>query len=122
MSIVITVDTSQFDAMQESVQSAISNLGEGLKEAVDAIVMPDLLMLSQTLYNVITGEYSTGWYDVQIDDMSVMVDCLAPYAQILETGSVRMEGRAVLEQATEDTVNDLAGYVQSWIMSQVGIS
>lgn len=121
MSMTITVDTSQFDSTMSTVQDALSNIGEGLKEAVDAIVMPDLLMLSQTLYNVQTGAYSTGWYDVQLDSDSVMIDNLTMYAQALETGNSRgLVGRNVLQQALADTTDDLAGSVETWLMSQIG--
>ena len=127
MSVAISVDASRVRFMLDQLKDSVSNVEQGLLEAVDNTVIPDLYANSTTVWNVRTGLYSSSWYS-QIAGMgAVKVGNDAGYSAPLEWGwNVRggayfITSPGVLYPTVYSNLELIAGELIAWIQRQIAV-
>src|SRR5712691_7443058 len=111
----------------DALDQALQNPADGIEAAVEEVVMPDLQLLSTTLWNVRTGAYSSSWEENPLDQFSVMVGSVdVEYASPLEfgwttQGGTFITGGAILEQALPGNVAGIAEVFLEWLKVQAGL-
>ena len=125
-SIVVVVDTSQADALLSQIQETTDNLGEGLLQAVEQAFIPDVEMLSQTIYAVRTGQYYSSWVAEAVGGNMVVVTNTAeslsdgyPYSLSLEYGWKSHPGGYVGTTAAEGSAEGIGQALLDWVMEQL---
>ena len=131
MSFTITVDATQAEALLSQMDETTSDLSEGLLAGVESALMPDLELLSSTLWNVETGQYMSSWEASAIStDMVEVVNTAEamtdgfPYSLSLEYGWTGVHGDVhaggyVAEQAADDSASAIGEALLDWVMSQL---
>lgn len=129
MSYSITIDTSQVQTMFNGLNNATEDMTEGMLAAVNETLVPDLAMLSSSIWNVETGQYSEGWVAAGMGNSMVQVTNTAtslsdgyPYAVSLEYGWTSRgsshAGGFVAQQAVDGAAESIQGALMDWITSQ----
>ncbi len=127
MYVSLTFDITNEQEVMDALDQALQNPADGLEEAVNEVVMPDLSLLSTTLWNVRTGAYSSSWEETPLDQFSVMVGSVdVEYASPLEFGwttqaGTFIPGGAILEQSLMDNVQGIAEVLLEWLKAQAGL-
>ena len=122
--IQVDVDDSEFVSMMGNFEDAMSSIGEGMQQMVTEIVLPDVMTRSATVWNVITGTYSQGWYDVPLSETTIAVVNETPYAAALEEGWTLRNGGfmpspGVASQTVEERADDIQGALVNWLMGKL---
>lgn len=123
MSFEITVDTSGADALLDSTTDAVANVADGLLQAVDDVALPDVISVSQSVWGVDTGEYSSSWTAAAIGSDTVEISNDTEYASALEYGWTLKNGSeisspGVLMPTVNDDLDSIAAELESWLASQ----
>jgi len=125
-SITVVVDVTQADALLDAFGDATADVTEGLVEAVESALMPDLELLSSAIWNVRTGQYMSSWEITDASAGLVTVTNTAealsdgfPYSLSLEYGWKGVPGGYVAEQAVDESGPTIAEALLDWVMSQL---
>lgn len=123
--IAINVDDTSVKLMLETLSDRVKNLGPGLLDAVDNIIIPHLFDASTTIWNVRTGLYSSSWYSQIIGPNTVRIgnDARNPkdgyaYSQSLEWGWLSVESPGVLYPTVYEDITLVASELITWIQDQ----
>lgn len=115
----------------QQAEEIMDNLGEGLLEAVDSVLMPAIEEASATVWNVRSWKYKAGWYSYVSDPNMVTIRNSArslsdgfPYANSLEYGWTTRNGGFVDSPGVAIPVTlELAGAIgeglADWLKSQL---
>lgn len=109
----------------EAMNGAISDCGEGLMDSL-SLTFQDVQEVSQTVWNVRTGLYSTSWQMNRTGAQSVEIVNYAPYAAPLETGWVLKNGRfkespGVLLPTVINDADSVAQELTQWLREKMAL-
>lgn len=126
--VAISVDDSKVRLILDNLSDRVKNLENGLLQAVDTIIIPDLYANSTTVWNVRTGLYSSSWYSQIIGAGAVRVgnDARNPrdgyaYPQSLEWGWGNIGSPGVLYPTVYSNLELVVGELVAWIQEQIAV-
>lgn len=114
------IGAEEVERSLEETSDSVDNISEGIYEAVEKIILPEVYSRSISVWNVRTGVYSSAWYSYIETARSVVIANNAGYSEPLEfgwttRGGTRVESEGVLMPTLFDNMDRLTEYVTQWI-------
>jgi hypothetical protein len=93
-------------------------------QAVEDVVLPDVIAASQSVWGVDSGEYSSSWGAAAVSSDTIEISNDTDYAAALEYGWTLKNGTeisspGVLFPTVQDDADAIAQELEDWILSQL---